>query len=460
MSEHSSKISFKISFFGWVLIVFLFLTCLCGTACKTKKESAPTAPSQAVERVKLGVEVFLEKHLDLVKGKKVGLITNSSGVDSRLQSTIDLFRNNPDIQLVALYAPEHGVRGNAQAGEYVPFYMDEKFKIPVFSLYGQSMKPQPGMLKNIDEYMRSFDTTHVGKKPESSMTKDVDILVYDIQDVGTRIYTYESTMAYAMQACAESGIDFLVLDRPNPINGVDMEGPILEYPKYSSPVGIYPVPLRFGMTIGELAMLYNEKFLEKKARLTVIPMEGWKRDMWYDQTRLPWVIPSPNMPTLDTATVYPGQVFLEGTNVSEGRGTTRPFEFFGAPWIDGNELTRKLNAIGLPGVIFREQWFNPTFSKFKGESCGGAQIHVTDRNRYRSLETTLHIIKTIRDVYPDKFEFHEKYFDKIMGTSKVREAMLKGIAVKDIVAGFEDGLKMFSDERQPFLLYEARRPNQ
>jgi uncharacterized protein YbbC (DUF1343 family) len=310
------------------------------------------------------------------------------------------------------------------------------------------------MLKNIDEYMRSFDTTHVGKKPESSMTKDLDILVYDIQDVGTRIYTYESTMAYAMQACAESGIDFIVLDRPNPINGVDMEGPILEYPEYSSPVGIYPVPLRFAMTIGELAKLYNEKYLAKKAKLTVIPMEGWKRDMWYDQTGLPWVIPSPNMPTLDTASVYPGQVFLEGTNISEGRGTTRPFEIFGAPWIDGHELTRKLNDLGLPGVIFREQWFNPAFSKFKEETCGGAQIHVTDRNAYRPLETTLHIIKIIRDMYPDKFQFHEKYFDKIMGTAKVREAMLKGIAVKDIVAGFQDSLKIFSEQRQPFLFYE------
>jgi len=454
MSEHSSKISFQFSFLGWVLIAFLFLTCLYGTACKTEKENAPTAQPQAAEKVKLGVEVFLEKHLDLVKGKKVGLITNPSGVDSRLRSTTDLFLSNPDIQLIALYGPEHSVRGSAQAGEYIPFYvLDEKSKIPVFSLYGQFMKPQPGMLKNIDEYMRSFDTTQAGKQLVPSMTKDVEVLIFDMQDVGTRIYTYESTMAYCMQASAVSGINYIVLDRPNPINGVDMEGPILEYPEYSSPVGIYPVPLRFGMTIGELAKLYNEKFLEKKAKLTVIPMEGWKRDMWYDKTGLPWVFPSPNMPTLDTAAVYPGQVFLEGTNVSEGRGTTRPFEVFGAPWIDGNELTRRLNDLRLPGVTFREQWFNPAFSKFKGELCGGAQIHVTDRNAYRPLETTLHIIKTIRDMYPGKFEFHKKYFDKIMGTSKVRKAMLKSIAVKDIVAGFQEGLNMFSELRKPFLLY-------
>jgi uncharacterized protein YbbC (DUF1343 family) len=453
VSKSRRKFAYRFTFFVCLFTIVLLVGGFLGIACKAEKESASVSQPQSVRRVKLGVEVFLEKHLDLVKGKKVGLITNPSGVESRLQSTIDLFRTNPTIQLLALYAPEHGVRGNAQAGEYVPFYMDEKFKIPVFSLYGQSMKPQPGMLKNIDEFMRTFDTTRAGKRPEASMTKDIDVLVYDIQDVGTRIYTYESTMAYCMQACAESGIDYIVLDRPNPINGVDMEGPILEYPEYSSPVGIYPVPLRFGMTIGELAKLYNEKFLEKKAKLTVIPMEGWKRDMWYDETGLPWVIPSPNMPTLDTATVYPGQVFLEGTNVSEGRGTTRPFEIFGAPWIDGNELTRRLNDLRLPGVTFREQWFNPTFSKFKEEMCGGAQIHVTDRNAYRPLETTLYIIKTIRDMYPDKFQFHEKYFDKIMGTSKVRQAILKGIAINDIVAGFQEGLKAFSEQRQPFLLY-------
>ncbi len=424
-------------------------------ACDSKKSEAVSKTVLAPVRtmVKLGVDVFFERHLDLVKGKKVGLITNPSGVNGRLQSTIDLFRDHPGVELAALYGPEHGVRGNAQAGEYVPFYMDEKFKVPVFSLYGPSMKPQAGMFKGIDEFMRSFDTTHADKKLESSMTKDIDVLVYDIQDVGTRVYTYEATMAYAMQAAAEAGIDFIVLDRPNPITGVSMEGPILEYPEFSSFVGLYPVPLRFGLTIGELARLYNEKFLEKKARLTVVPMDGWTRGMWHDQTGLPWVIPSPNMPTPETAMVYPGQVFFEGTNVSEGRGTTRPFEFFGAPWIDGFELTKKLNALGLPGVIFREQWFTPIFSKFKEEMCGGCQIHVTDRDAYRSLETTLHVIKTLRDMYPGKFKFHEKYFDKIMGTASVRKAIEAGMGVSEIVTGWADGLAKFAELRKLFLLY-------
>ncbi|RPI99280.1 MAG: DUF1343 domain-containing protein, partial [Candidatus Aminicenantes bacterium] len=340
----------------------------------------PAAPQPAaVVKVKPGVEVFLEKRLDLVKGKRVGLITNPTGADGALRSTIDLFRAEPGIDLVALYGPEHGVRGNAQAGEYVPFYYDEKFKLPVFSLYGQSFKPDPGMIKNIDEYMRSFDTKETGKVPEAGMVKGIDVLVFDIQDVGTRVYTYIATMAYAMQAAAEAGIDFIVLDRPAPVNGVDMEGAILEYPEFSSFVGLFPIPLRFGMTAGELAKLFNDKFLARTAKLTVIPMEGWKRTMWFDETGLPWVIPSPNMPTLDTATVYPGLVAIEGTNMSEGRGTTRPFEQFGAPWIDANELAARLNALALPGVRFREAWFTPWFSKFQGELCGGCQVHVTDR---------------------------------------------------------------------------------
>ena len=422
-------------------------------ACSKPRQAKPPVPT-AVSRVKLGVDVFLEKRLDLVKGKRVGLITNPSGVDGRLESTADLFFRNPAIQLAALYGPEHGIRGDAQAGEYVPFYFDKNFKVPVFSLYGQSSKPEPGMLRNIDAYMRSFDTVAAGKIPEGTMVRDADVLVYDIQDVGARVYTYIATMAYALQACAESGIEFVLLDRPNPINGDDIEGTVLEYPEFSSFVGLYPIPARHGMTTGELARLFNDKFLPKKAKLTVVPMEGWTRGLWHDQTGLPWICPSPNMPTLDTATVYPGQVYLEGTNVSEGRGTTRPFELFGAPWIDGHALAKRLNDLGLPGVVFREAWFTPTFSKFQGELCGGAQVHITDRTAYRSVEAALHIIKTIRDGYPEKFEFHKEYFDKVMGTSKVREALEKGASVQEIVAGFKAGLEEFKSFRKSYLLYD------
>ncbi|MDH4272046.1 MAG: DUF1343 domain-containing protein [Candidatus Aminicenantes bacterium] len=433
------------SLLGLVSVLVVFC-CSCRSG---QKDSVPPAA-----RVRLGIEVLLESRLDLVKGKRVGLITNPTGVDGRLRSDIDLLRQAEEVELIALYGPEHGVRGNAQAGEYVPFYQDEKYQIPVFSLYGQSQRPDQGMFKHIDEYMRSFDTTGKGKIPESRMIDDIDILIYDIQDVGTRVYTYVATMAYAMQAAAENGIPFIVLDRPNPINGLNMEGPVLEYPEYSSFIGLYPVPERHGMTVGELARLINDRFLEKKAGLTVVPMEGWRREMWFDETGLPWVIPSPNMPTPDTATVYPGQVCLEGTNVSEGRGTTRPFELFGAPWIDGYELARELNALGLEGVIFREAWFTPTFSKFAGEQCGGAQIHVADRRAYRPFETALYIVKMIQDMYPEKFQFHVDYFDKVMGTTKVREGLQNGRGAAEIVKDCEPGLKDFAELRRPYLLYE------
>lgn len=431
------------------LVLTALAASLAAVACPPGRRAEPPAG----QRVKAGVEVFLEKHLELVRGKKVGLITNPTGTDGGLRSTVDLLIGSPDVKLVALYGPEHGVRGDAQAGEYVPFYNDQKYNLPVFSLYGQSMKPEPGMLRNIDEYMRSFDTRSAGKTPEETMVRGIDVMIYDIQDVGTRVYTYIATMAFAMQACAEAGIEFIVLDRPNPINGVDMEGPILETAKFSSFIGLYPIPERFGMTMGELARLFNDKFLDRKAKLDVVPMEGWKRTMWFDQTGLPWVIPSPNMPTLETATVYPGQVSLEGTNLSEGRGTTKPFELFGAPWIDGHELAAKLNGLGIPGAAFREAWFTPTFSKFQGQLCGGCQVHVTGRDRYRSFETALHIIKTVRNMYPDKFEFHEDYFDKVMGTSGVREALEAGTPVRAIVEGLKPGLAAFAELRKPYLLY-------
>jgi len=432
-----------------IICILILANIIFSPSCKKEEELI----AEKEKEVKLGVEVFLESHLDLVKGKKVGLITNPTGVNSDLESTINLFYKNPGINLVALYGPEHGIRGNAQAGEYVPFYIDERYNIPVFSLYGQSLRPDPGMLKSIDAYMRSFDTTKIGKIPESPMVESLDVLIFDIQDVGTRIYTYIATMAYCMEESAENGIDFIVLDRPNPINGLDLEGPILEYPEYSSFVGLYPLPLRHGMTVGELAKLFNDKFLEKKVNLTVIPMQGWEREMWYEDTSLPWVIPSPNMPTLKTATVYPGQIFLEGTTISEGRGTTKPFEVFGAPWIDGFELAEKLNELDLPGVRFREAWFTPSFSKYKGELCGGAQIHVIDRREYKSFESSLHIIKTIMNMYPEYFGFHKEYFDKIMGTSKVREALEKGLDVKEIIISCSGELINFSELRKPYLLY-------
>ena len=401
----------------------------------------------------LGVDVLFESQLDLVRGRRVGLITNPTGVDRSMCCIIERFREHPEVSLVALYGPEHGVRGNAQAGEYVPFYLDEQFGLPVFSLYGQSHQPPADMLRNIDAYMRSFDTQHTGKTVERAMIDVIDVLVFDLQDVGTRVYTYVATMAYAMQAAAECGIPFVVLDRPNPINGVTLEGPILEYPAHSSFIGLYPVPLRHGMTAGELARLFNAKFLAKPATLTVVPMEGWGRADWFDATGLPWVLPSPNMPTPDTATVYPGQVMLEGTNLSEGRGTTKPFELFGAPWIDGYILARELNTLGLPGLVFREAWFTPTFSKSAGQRCGGCQLHVTNREAFRPVAATLAVLQVVKTLYGAKLELHADYFDKVLGTSTVRTAMERGDSFEWIVARWESGLETFARLRAPFLLY-------
>ncbi|HUC86665.1 MAG TPA: DUF1343 domain-containing protein [Candidatus Acidoferrales bacterium] len=414
----------------------------------------PSSRTSAGRRpVKPGVEVLFEERFELIRGKRVGLITNPTGVDRQLHSTIELFQAQSDTKLVALYGPEHGARGNAQAGEFVAFYYDEQLKLPVFSLYGQTRLPPVDMLTNIDQYMRSFDTQQAGKQVESGMMNSVEVMVFDLQDVGTRVYTYIATMAYALQAAAEADIPFIVLDRPNPLGGVTMEGPILEFPKYSSFIGLYPIPLRHGMTAGELAQLFNGQFLKKKAPLTVVPMENWSRDEWFDETSLPWVPPSPNLPVLESATVYPGQVMIEGTNLSEGRGTTKPFEMFGAPWIDGYVLGKRLNQLNLPGVKFREAWFTPTFSKFSGQQCGGCQLHVTDRNAYQSVGTTLAILSVVKQLYGDKMEFHAAYFDRVMGTSSVREAFERSKPVAAIITSFKPGLDEFARLREPYLLY-------
>lgn len=380
------------------------------------------------KKVELGIETLFREHKNLLKGKRVGLITNPTGVDSELRSSVDLFAEDPDIELTALYGPEHGVRGDAQAGDKVDYYIDEKTGLPVYSLYGDTRKPTPEMLKN------------------------VDVLVFDIQDVGARFYTYIYTMAYAMEAAKEQGIPFVVLDRPNPLGGEVVEGPVLEE-KYSSFVGKYPIPLRHGMTVGELAQLFNKEF-GIGADLTVVKMNKWKRSFDYDETNLPFVMPSPNMPTLETAFVYPGTGLIEGTNVSEGRGTTKPFELLGAPFINGTELSEKLNNLHLDGVKFRAASFTPSFSKHSGQLSHGVQVYVTDREKYQSVETGLHIVKTIHDLYGEEFSFNKSgNFDLLIGNSWVREELEKGTDVEDIIAKWQKDIKAFKKVRNQYLLY-------
>ncbi|MCD1160970.1 exo-beta-N-acetylmuramidase NamZ family protein [Peribacillus frigoritolerans] len=389
------------------------------TAVKEKKK----------QKVSPGIEVLLKEEKNVLSGKKVGLITNPTGIDSKLTSIVDLLHDDPDINLTALFGPEHGVRGDAQAGASVEYYIDEKTGLPVYSLYGKTKKPTPEMLK------------------------DVEVLVFDIQDVGTRYYTYIYTMAYAMEAARENDIPFIVLDRPNPQGGESVDGPVLE-PEFSSFVGLYPIPLKHGMTVGELATLYNKEF-KIGADLKVIKMKGWKRDMDYDDTGLPFVLPSPNMPTVSTTFVYPATGLIEGTNVSEGRGTTKPFELIGAPYINSDELAGKLNALRLPGVKFRAASFTPTFSKHAGKLSHGVEIYITDREEFKAVPTGLHIIKTIQDLYPGDFEFlAANNFNLLIGNGWIMSRIKEGSTVNEILKEYQVKQDAFKKVRKNYLLYK------
>lgn len=386
--------------------------------------------------MKLGLEVLLESKLNLLDGARVGLIVNPASIDSHFRHAADLFHRHPQINLTSLFGPQHGIRGETQDNmiEWQSF-RDKRTGLPAYSLYGETRKPAPEMLDG------------------------VDVLVFDIQDVGTRVYTFIYTMALAMEAARDYGKRFVVLDRPNPINGVQIEGNILD-PGFQSFVGMFPIPMRHGMTIGELALMFNQEF-GIGCNLEVVQMEGWRREMWFEDTGLPWVMPSPNIPTTDTAVVYPGSVMIEGTNISEGRGTTRPFEIIGAPFIDPDELTDVLTKSHLPGVAFRPLHFQPTFHKFAGELCGGIQIHVTDRNAFKPVITGVAIISAIRGLYADRFEWkqpayeyvHDKLpFDVINGSSRLREQIESNIAPSEIEESWRDGLSEFAKRRETYLL--------
>jgi uncharacterized protein YbbC (DUF1343 family) len=292
-------------------------------------------------------------------------------------------------------------------------------------------------------------------KPTPEMTDGLDALLFDVQDCGARFYTYVSTLTHCMEAAARDGLDVLVLDRPNPVNGLSVEGNILE-PGYASFIGLHPTPVRHGLTVGELASLINE---EIGCSLEVVEMDGWSRGMWFDDTGLPWVQPSPNLPTLDTATVYPGTCFFEGVNVSEGRGTTRPFEYLGAPWVDGRRWAEALNAAGLPGARFRQCYFTPAFWRYAGEGCEGFQVHVTDRDAYRPVEAGIHMLSALMRLQGDRFRFNEptyderRHFDLLAGTDGLRLSLCEGVPVEEIVGAWEPSLERFMKVRERHLLY-------
>ncbi len=409
----------------WRSTVALLLAAL--ACCALSATAGAAATTGDAPRVQPGIEVLLHDRLDLIRGKGIGLITNPTGVNPDLVSDIDLLAHTPGVHLVALFGPEHGIRGAHQAGATVGSFRDPATGLPVYSLYGKTREPTPAMLKG------------------------VNVLVFDIQAVGARFYTFLYTMADAMKAAARAHIPIIVLDRPNPIGGTLVQGPVLE-PPFASFVGQYPIPLRYGMTIGELAELFNSEF-HIGADLTVVKMRGWKRSMDYRATHLPFVIPSPNMPTPATALVYPGMGLVEGTNVSEGRGTTLPFQLTGAPWIDAGQLAQKLNDQHLPGVRFRPAHFTPTFSKYQGKLCNGVEVFVMDRETFNPVIVGLTVIKAIHDLYPDQFHFIASDFDRLVGNAWIREDIEEGVPVSAMRERWQKRLSQFKKTRRGYLLY-------
>lgn len=393
--------------------------------------------------VKPGIEVLRESGFQRLVGKRVGLVTNPSGVDSQLRSTIDILFNAPGVNLVALYGPEHGVRGDVYAGGAVTDTVDEKTGLPVYSLYGATRKPTKEMLKGID------------------------IMVYDIQDVGARSYTFISTLGLVMEACAELGIEVMVLDRPNPLGGHKIEGCYVEQP-FNSFVSQYKIPYVYGLTVGELAEMINEEGLNRgqkgnqepaKCKLWVVPMEGWTRDMLYEDTGLPWILPSPNIPYKDTPKYYASSGIcgeLYGF-MNIGVGYTLPFQLFGATWLDPEKLKERLESYDLPGVAFRTIWFKPISGSSKGELVGGLQFFFTEYEKARITEVQFYVIQAVAELYPNKkaFEVISGYglFDKVCGTDYVRLQLGKTYKVKDILNYWRKDEEAFRVLSQNYYIY-------
>ena len=385
---------------------------------------------------RLGLEVFLGERLDLVAGKRVALVACPSSVDRRLRSSVELLHKHPAVNLVALFGPEHGLRGQAQAGERISTYIDPVTNLPVHSLYGETYKPTPEMLAGLDA------------------------IIIDLQDGGVRFYTYLATVTHIMESAGAVDCPVILLDRPAPITASRVEGPVLD-PAFTSFVGPYPVPLRYGMTIGEMANLANAAF-GIGCDLTVVPLANWSREQWHDDTGLPFVPSSPNLPTLDSMTCYPGTCLIEGTNLSEGRGTTRPFEYLGAPWINAEKLSDQLNDIGQAGVRFRPLYFVPTFSKYQGELCAGVQVYVSDREIFQPLTMILHVLQTVMREYPDHFAWREPWsegaaypLDLLSGSDALRNHLNAGRPVDEIIESWQPGLNAFQRLRGQYMLYSG-----
>lgn len=391
------------------------------------------------QAVKTGLESLMHSNFEILKGKKVGLVTNPTGVDSQLRSTVDILFNAPDVKLVALYGPEHGVRGEFTAGEYVESENDPSTGLPVYSLYGKTRKPSPEMLKGID------------------------ILVYDIQDIGSRSYTFISTLGLLMEAAAENGIPVVVLDRPNPLGGIRMEG-VVTRPGFFSFVSQFAIPYLHGMTVGELAMFLNgEKMLANGVRcgLHVVKMSGWSRNMYFEETGLPWVPSSPHVPHRDTPLYYPATgIAGELYAVSIGVGYTIPFQTFAAPWINADSLASGLARMNLPGVIFRPTHYKPYYSTLQGKLVHGVQIHITDPAVAPLSLIQFYIMQEAHRLWPKKDLFkmcdpsRHSMFDKVCGTDEVRKAFTKSFMVSDIEGMWNDDIPAFRETASKYFLYD------
>lgn len=383
-------------------------------------------------KVRPGLEVLIGEQLDLVKGKRVGLITNHSAVTSDTTHILDALLA-AGVNVTALFAPEHGIRGDIADGDAVHSGKDSRTGITEFSIYGGEARPTPEMLD------------------------EVDVLIDDLQDIGGRYYTFTYTMSRCMKAASERGKQFIVLDRPNPVNGVTVDGQVMEQ-ECTSFIGQHEIPDRPGMTIGELARLFNDT-LGYGADLTVVPCKGWSRDMWWDETGLPWVVPSPNIPTPDSALAFTITCLIEGTNLSEGRGITRPFEIVGAPFVDPFNLADTLNSAGLPGVRFRPAHFIPHTSKHAKTPCKGVHIHFMDRDAVETVRTGLHVVKALYDQNPGEFKFRDpdssgiNHFDKVAGSVRTQKAIEAGTPADEIYASYMDGLEAFKRLREKYLIY-------
>lgn len=391
---------------------------------------AADGPTEAVPQVRPGIEVLLSDSLHLVAGKRVGLITNHTGLDRAGKPTIDLLHEHPDIELVALFGPEHGIRGDALAGVHVDDAVDEETGVPVYSLYGSTLDFKPEMLAG------------------------VDALLFDIQDVSVRYYTYPSTMAYGMRAAGEAGIPFIVLDRPNPVRGDVVQGNVLD-PAFSSFVGLYPVPMRHGLTVGELARLIVGEF-GVEVELHVVPTDGWRRSMTYDQTGLPWIKPSPNLPTLEAALAYGGTCLFEGTPISVGRGTDNAYEWIGAPWLDGVDLAEALNARNLPGVRFEPATFTPGTAadrKFEGVEVHGVRF-IPVATDYDAPRAALAALVEIYKRSEGNWAWRTGQFDRLSGTDQIRLGVEAGKDVDELTAGWDEAVEAFKVRAAPYLIYK------